>query len=151
MKKKSATRGGLYIPPGLHIFKILSCIVNDSKKPGGGRAFIAELETVQSSCLDVGSRPSYFVEMVKTEYPELAEGNISDFMRVALASAAAAAGEEPDEFDDDIADWIVSGENPMEGVLVSDNAFLITTKKGAPFTKNAWAVPDNLAELLKAA
>lgn len=149
----SGTKGGLYISPGNFIFQVQRCKMIETRDKHD--AFVGELLTIESDSekLVAGDRPSYFMDMDK--FPELAMGNVADFIRAGLASLAAQHDEEcPDmediELDAATGKAVTGSDNILAGVYLQCYAFNKPTKTGNNFTRTIWSVPENLDELLAA-
>ena len=160
IKDARGTRGGLYVTPGNYVFRVKRCIMKESFK--GDPNFIAELETISSQKsadndpLAPNSAPSYVVNL-KGKYPDLALGNVADFMRAGLASLADQHHEERPssieeiEVDEEIAEAITGESNLLAGVYLAAHAFNHKTRDDKDFTRVEWSVPPDLEELLKSA
>ena len=120
-----------YIQPGDHIFRVQKVLLKGSDRDSRV-FFIAELEVIKSSREDtpVGSTRS---EIIDISRKEVGPGNVKAF--------ALALG--PDMTDADISKEelanLVSDAQPAEGVCIRCEAWMITTKKGTPFTKKRWS------------
>jgi hypothetical protein len=159
IKEAHGTRGGLYLKPGKYTLQVLRCKLIESfrKDP----TFVAELRVVTSEKnsedepLAPGSEPSFVINM-NGKFPELALGNVADFMRAGLASLADQHNESRPsdisgvEVDEAVASAVSGEDNLLAGVYVTANAFNKKTREGNDFTRITWDVPDNLAELVGA-
>ena len=150
------SRGGLYIKPGNYIVRILRCRLVESFKKN--KNFIAELLVVETDNEDlpVGAEPSFVINM-DGEYPDLALGNVADFMRAGLASLADQHDEvRPDdldevEVDEEVADTVAGEDNLLAGVYLTAKAWNHETRKKTDFTRIKWGVPEDVKGLAKKA
>lgn len=152
MNSQSASGGGSYFKEGVFLVQLKKSF---GKKGFKGETFIAELKVLESDNekIKVGTTRSFVQKLSPHEYPEMAYGNVADFMRHGLASWMDAAGmDRPKSVDDidlpdDVADAICSEDNPIQDIVLVLECTTIVTKKGNDFTKHKWAVPT--AEVLK--
>lgn len=120
-----------YIEPGEFVFAVERLLLRPSSRDQRV-FFIAELKVVESSRDDtpVGSTRSEIIDVSR------AETGPSNVKRFALALG-------PDLTDDDVTKEdlaaLVSDEQPAAGVKLRCEAWMITTRKGNPFTKKRWA------------
>ncbi len=150
------SRGGQYIKPGNYTVKVMRCrMVKNYKK---NTNFIAELLVVESDNdeLGIGTEPSFVINL-DSDYPDLALGNVADFMRAGLASLADQHNEtrpsDIDEvpIDEETADAVAGEQNLLAGAFLTAKAWNHETRKGNDFTRIKWGVPENLGELVQAA
>jgi len=156
--KAKSTQGGLYLKPGNYLLQILA-VKEQASQVGSRKFFIAEMKVIEATKTDptiepngVGTEPSWLVEL-PGKYPDLALGNIKNFLMAAYGFQAEAEGEEaPDEddIDEDAADAAVTEDNPLMGVFVNAQAFQKKTKAGGDFTRINFTTPPNAAELASA-
>lgn len=151
----STSGGGLYLLPGNYIVQILRC--KEFTTRAKDEAFIAELLVIESDNekMPAGSKPSFFVKQLP-EYPDLALGNVADFIRAGLQSLATQHGEDCPDIDDieltvETGESVTGSDNLLAGVYLAAYAFNKKTKKDNDFTRIEWSVPDNLDEILAAA
>ena len=156
IKDAKGSRGGRYIMPGSYVVQVMRCRMVDSFK--GNTNFIAELLVVETDNDDlaVASEPSFVINM-NSDYPDLALGNVADFMRAGLASLADQHDEgRPEDLDEvevneEVADTIAGEDNLLAGVFLTAKAWNHETRKGTDFTRIKWGVPDDVKALVKAA
>ena len=131
VEKATAYGSSQYIEPGDFVFEVERLILKPSDRDSRV-FFIAELKTVESSREDtpVGSTRSEIIDLSRKE---TGPSNVKAF--------ALALG--PDLSEDDINKEdlaaLVSDDQPAAGVKVKCEAWMITTRKGNPFTKKRWA------------
>jgi hypothetical protein len=153
--KAKSTQGGNYIKPGNYLLQIKA--VKEQKSEFGNRKFfIAEVRVVESKKTDpeiepngVDTEPSWLVEL-PGKYPELALGNIKNFLLAAYGSQAEAEGEDApgeDDIDEAAAEAAVDEDNPLEGTYIAAQAFQKKTRGGGDFTRINFSIPPNAAEL----
>lgn len=152
IKDAKGSRGGLYIQPGNYVVQILRCQMrkNYAKK----NCFIAELLVIKSDNEDLkaGSEPSFVINL-DSDYPDLALGDVADFMRAGLASLADMHEEpRPDdldevEVDEEVADTIAGEDNLLAGTYLTAKAHNRITREGNDFTRIKWGVPEDLKDL----
>lgn len=152
----SGTKGGVYLKASLegsnYTVLVHRCSEKETRKKVN--AFIAELEVVATdneNC-PVGYRPSFFVQD-NPLYPDMALGNIADFLRAGLASMAQSQGgeEEPDDIEltKAIGEACTGEENLLAGTYLQVYVYNKKTKeKKEDFTHHVWSVPANVAELV---
>lgn len=138
IEDNSGTEGGEYFTPGNYFVKVIRC--KEINTENGTHAFVAECEVLESDNDEtkVGSHPSLFVNM-NHKWPKLAKGNIADFMRAGLASAAEAMGEEAPELNKQMAMLIKGEENILAGTFLAVRGWNKKTKeKKEDFTMLEW-------------
>jgi hypothetical protein len=154
LKDARGTQGGLFFRPGNYLVQIQRCKMVETRQKH--EAFVAEtkvLETdTQDPNLQAGSEPAYFVDL-DGKFPELAEGNMADFLRAALASFAHQNGEEHPPVDEitltpEIGKAVTGEDNLLAGTYLQVHAYNKVTKEGKDFTKFRWRIPENLEERL---
>lgn len=156
IKGARGSRGGLYLGPGNYVVQVLRCQMRESFK--GKNCFIAELLIVESDVEELakGAEPSFVINL-DSDYPDLALGNVADFMRAGLASLADQHDEtRPDdleevEVDEEVADTITGEDNLLAGVYLTAKAWNHKTREGNDFTRIKWGVPDDVKKLASAA
>jgi hypothetical protein len=116
--------GGVYLLPGVYRLEIKSCVYKRTRK--GQDAFIVEFKIMESTNQErlPGSTCSWMVTMDK----EPALGNIKQFIAETVEQDMAAINEQ-------IAEAVVSAQNPLGGRFVRASAVNIKTKAGRDFTK----------------
>ena len=135
VERASVYGSSQYIEPGTHIFEIKKLILKGSDRDARV-FFIAELETVESNREDTpeGSTRS---EIIDISRKETGPGNVKAF-----AMSLGADVHEADITKEELAK-LVSDDQPAAGVRVRCEAWMITTRKGSPFTKKRWMyAPD---------
>ncbi len=157
--KAKSTQGGLYVRPGNYLFQVLA-VKEQASQVGSRKFFIAELKVIEAQKTDkniepngVDTEPAWLVEL-PGKYPELALGNIKNFLMAAYGYQAEAEGEDApgeDDIDEDAADAAVTEDNPLMGVFIRAEAFQKKTKAGGDFTRVNFETPENSAELAAAA
>ena len=129
----SSSRGGVYLLPGQHRFRINA--LKSPPKLRAGQCFIAELSVVVSTnpAYEKGSTVSWICNITKSKYPELTLADIKGFL------AAAAACEES-SITNEAAQAAVADNQPFEGVLVDCEAYDKPNKENSgSFTKTIWS------------
>ena len=157
MKGKKGGEGGLYFKPGWYTVEITRNKQGQTHPSQGGKKFfVSELKIIESTNPErkPGTPVSFMVMIDK--YPDLAFGNIADFMRAALCAKLAeesggtvildprkVAGTPDDPLEsDDVADSFGSENDPSIGVKLRVFAFEKekVQSKGV-FTHHRWFVP----------
>lgn len=131
VEKATAYGSSQYIEPGEHLFEVQRLILKPSDRDSRV-FFIAELKTINSTRDDQpeGATRSEIIDLSKKE---TGPGNVKAF-----AMALGPDISEGDITKEDLA-ALVSDEQPAAGVKVKCEAWMITTRKGNPFTKKRWA------------
>lgn len=155
INESSGTKGGLYFEPGNYLARINRCRMIETREKHD--AFVAEFEVLESDNEDrpVGCKPALFVDM-DGKFPELALGNVTDFVRAGLACCAAQNGEEhpPIEsigLDKETMKAVTGEDNILAGTFIQIYAFNKPTREGRDFTRFDWSVPANIRELAASA
>jgi hypothetical protein len=146
--------GGEYFKPG-HNFKVVieKCewkVARDKQE-----YVIVSTQIIESDCPDqgVGRKPAYMIKMSL----DSAQGNLADFLRIALTKLAADSGEDEalDPNDDVYWNEQLSDKALLSAVLEEANVLMgtelylytkpITTKANKPFTIHEWSLTPTLA------
>jgi hypothetical protein len=141
---------------GNYVVQVLRCKMVESFKKN--QTFIAELRIVETDNedLSVGQEPSFVINL-DGEYPDLALGNVADFMRAGMASLGDQHDESRPEDIDEVeineaeADSIAGEDNLLAGVFLTAKAWNHETRKGNDFTRIKWGVPDDVKKFVSAA
>ena len=149
------SEGGEYLPPGNFVIQVLRC--KEKTTRGKEEAFIAELLVVESDNenMPVGKMPALFIKDIP-EFPELALGNVADFIRAGLVSMSEQHDEECPPVDEieltkELGKSVTGTDNLLAGVFLTAYAYNKKTRKDKDFTRYKWSTPPNLAELVTAA
>ena len=130
VEKASASEGGQYILPGMHLLEINKLLLKVSQKDGD-TLFIAEFKVIESDCEEMtpGSSRSWIVNMSNKQ---TGPGNVKAFFM----------GMGPDLQESDItkADMAkaISVEQPAAGIRLKCEAWHVETSKGGLFTRTRW-------------
>jgi hypothetical protein len=127
-------QGGVYFLEGLYKIEILRVFTMHSRK--GDDLFIVETKILESDQAErrVGTTCSWVVNLKM----DPAMGNIKGFI-------AAANGIDPNNKDkvdaevtEEAAEFVVSEENPLKGIVMGLEAVPIKTRAGGDFTLHKW-------------
>ncbi len=155
--KASGSRGGEYILPGDYVFRVDRCKEQGGQKNKKDVFFIGEMTVMQGTLADgtevpAGTKRSFVVKLEPVEYPDLALGNVADYMRAGLAALATAQEQEcpeledlegwEDILDEEMAESIVGEDNTISGAFVHCHAFNKKTRKDTDFTRTVWTIPE---------
>lgn len=156
LKEAKSTKGGEYIQPGNYLLEIQKVKIQQSQV-GGREFFLVETKVIEAQQTDpdvapngINSGPTWLVEL-PGKFPEVAKGNIKNFLTAAFGFLAIAAGETPpaeSDIDDDLGDLAIGEENPLVGAFVVAKAFHKKTKSDTLFTRVDWSTPKNALELV---
>lgn len=148
LDKAEVTGGSQYFLPGSYRVKVEAAKIIQSKKSGSA-FFVIECEVLESDNSErrPGTRCSQTIKMGEV----MSLPNVKKFI-------AAATGCDPTAKDvnervcatfsdatgrrmsiEDVAEYVVSDENPLGEVEMVLNCYEIETKRGTPFTKHDWA------------
>lgn len=159
VQEAEISQGGVYFEPGLYMVRV--ALVKTQRSQRNSRDyFISEHEILHSNNpkLTAGRKASQVIDISNVMGPS----NIKAFV-------AAASGVDPSAPDvndqlarvwadivereltiEEICEFVVGGDNPLEGVTLFLEATEIRTRAGNPFTKHFWhpVTDENEAELL---
>lgn len=155
MKHARPTAGGNYLKPGDYpALEIQRITTVDSQNPEaqGSSFYVVELLVLAEpkktdAEIDpnpVGSKPSWLVQL-PGKFPDLAMGNIKNFLLAAYGSMADLEGNdrpEMDDIDEGLADASCDDDGPLVGYVVACNAFNKKTKRDTNFTRVNWSPPQ---------
>ncbi|MFH0899258.1 MAG: hypothetical protein V2A73_01385 [Pseudomonadota bacterium] len=144
IKGAKGTGTGKYFAPGLYRVKIERCKADQMRD--GADFFVAECRILESSneVCPVGSSASFFVSFKK--WPDLAMGNVADFMNDGFRSYLLQNAIGMDDFegvDEELADEITGETQLLANTVIDVEAFQKVTKTtGNLFTHHRWKVVD---------
>jgi hypothetical protein len=157
IKGKTGSNTGRYAKPGQYVARIDRVFVKTSQKGNGKIYVIVEWTALWSNVegITAGMKRSWAVHM-NGEWPDLALGNVADFIFAAYSSMCEAVGapapERDDVVNDENVETNVTGEaNELGGAVLALECVQIETKKNTEFTRHDWSVPADLGKWLEAA
>ena len=118
-----------------------------------GKSFVVELETKESTSpeavpardrLTPGQSCSWVINLSKAKYPELAVGNIKQFLCACFPDTDPSDLDDPDRLVS-VIDRISSEDNPLGGQEIDCEAWNKPTKEGKDFTRVKWSAVEEVA------
>jgi hypothetical protein len=139
------TQGGQFFLPGNYVVQVLRVKHQESRVSAAKSWFIVETRILESDNPDVkvNSEPSWMVAL-PGDWPDLALGNVKDFILAGYEGLARFHGEtgwpEEDEINEEHVEAVAGREQLFAGLRLTAKAFNKRTRKDAEFTRVKWGV-----------
>lgn len=157
IKGKSGSNTGRFAKPGQYVARVDRVFIKNSEKTKGKIYTIVEWTCLGSNVegITAGMKRSWAVHM-NGEWPDLALGNVADFIFAACCSMADAMGQPHPERDEVVEDafvenMVVGEANALNGAVLALECVNIETTKKTEFTRHDWSVPADLGKWLEVA
>jgi len=134
MKEAPVYGAGRYITPGKWSLEIAELKAIESQRSGKGPFFCAEFVVLDSSIdgYQAGDRVSWMANAQHDSF----SSNVKAFGLV-VYDALGIDGD-PDSFDEEAAEALVSADQPAKGARLTCEAWNVITRSGGDFTKVSW-------------